>query len=107
MPRTRRPSHSASIAAQDIVQPFVIDPLAAYRPDHIRVGLGLAKHTLGTEIRRGRMRVSRRAGKYYILGEWLLEWLRGGEVCRRRKGPPVVPGGNGQAGEAHEMTVGT
>jgi hypothetical protein len=28
------------------------------------------------------LRCSKRAGRYWILGEWLLEWLRGGEVRR-------------------------
>jgi hypothetical protein len=94
-------SGQESVQTDAVQQPFVIDPHAAYRPEHIRMGLGLKKHTLGTEIRLGRLRVSRRAGKYYILGEWLLAWLREGEVTRKRKVRSTV-GENGQAGENHE-----
>jgi hypothetical protein len=47
--------------------------------------LGLAKATIGREIRLGRLRVSKRAGKYFLMGEWLLQWLRDGEINRSRK----------------------
>jgi hypothetical protein len=49
-----------------------------------QLALGLPKTTLGREIRLGRLRVSKRAGRYFLLGEWLLDWLRGGEVSRRK-----------------------
>jgi hypothetical protein len=42
--------------------------------------LGLAPSCLRREIRLRRLRVSKRAGKYFILGTWLLEWLQTGEV---------------------------
>ncbi len=42
--------------------------------------LGLPKSTLPREIRLGRLRVAKRAGRYFILGAWLLEWLRAGEL---------------------------
>jgi hypothetical protein len=46
----------------------------------------LAKaNTLPREIRLGRLRASKRGGRYYILGEWLIEWLRAGEVRRPAK----------------------
>jgi hypothetical protein len=51
--------------------------------DAIRI-LRLRKSTIRREVRAGRLRVSKRAGRYYLLGEWLLEWLRGGEL---RRGP--------------------
>jgi hypothetical protein len=60
----------------------VIHPLAVYTLQSARNDLGLAKATLGREIRLGRLRVAKRAGKYFILGEWLIEWLRAGEVSR-------------------------
>jgi hypothetical protein len=43
----------------------------------------LAKNCLPREIRLGRLRVAKRAGKYMILGKWLLEWIEGGELSRR------------------------
>jgi hypothetical protein len=29
------------------------------------------------------MRISKRAGRYYLLGAWLLEWITGGELPLR------------------------
>ena len=37
------------------------------------------------EVREGRLRISKRAGRYYLLGAWLLEWLEAGEVTPRQK----------------------
>ena len=28
--------------------------------------------------------VAKRAGRYFILGRWLIEWIEGGELKRRR-----------------------
>jgi hypothetical protein len=47
--------------------------------------LCLTKTTLAREVRLGRLRVSKRAGRYFILGSWLLQWLREGEMTRPRK----------------------
>jgi hypothetical protein len=60
-----------------------IEPRAVYRPDGVRAALGLAKSTLRREVRLGRLRVSKRGGRYFVLGAWVLEWLRGGELRRR------------------------
>jgi hypothetical protein len=62
----------------------IIDPRAVYDLQTARSTLRLAKATLGREIRLGRLRVSKRAGKYFILGSWLLEWITAGEVTRPR-----------------------
>jgi hypothetical protein len=45
-------------------------------------------------VREGRLRIARRAGRYYILGRWLLEWLEGGELPPRQ---PPDRNGNGKA----------
>lgn len=63
-----------------ITSPVVVDPNAVFDLASARATLGLKKATIGRELRLGRLRVSKRAGKYYILGEWLLEWLRTGEI---------------------------
>jgi hypothetical protein len=63
----------------------VIRPTAVYSVESARSALGLTKTTIGREIRLGRLRVAKRAGRYFILGTWLLEWLETGEI-RRRKG---------------------
>jgi len=54
----------------------------------------LTASTIRREVREGRLRVSKRCGRYYLLGEWLLEWIAGGEVKRR-----VTPSTNGHAEE--------
>jgi hypothetical protein len=64
--------------------PHVIHPCAIYTVESLRVALGLSKSTIGREVRLGRLRVTKRAGKYFLLGVWVLEWLRAGEVRRPR-----------------------
>jgi hypothetical protein len=63
-----------------------IVPGAVYSLAAAREALGLKKETLPREARLGRLRVTKRAGRYYVLGAWLIEWLEGGEVRRRRPG---------------------
>jgi hypothetical protein len=64
----------------------VIRPNAVYSLELARHTLLLAKNCLPREIRLGRLRVAKRAGKYLILGKWLLEWIAAGEVTRRKAG---------------------
>jgi hypothetical protein len=61
----------------------VIEPRAVFTIEQARETLRLAKNCLPREIRLGRLRVSKRAGKYLILGRWLLEWVEGGELSRK------------------------
>jgi hypothetical protein len=65
--------------------PHVINPRGVYTTQSLQAALGLTKTTIGREIRLGRLRVTKRAGKYFVLGTWVLEWLAAGEVCRSRK----------------------
>jgi hypothetical protein len=65
----------------------VIMPTAVYTADQAQRILRLRPSTIRREVREGRLRVSRRGGRYYLLGEWLIEWLRAGEVRRRRQAP--------------------
>jgi hypothetical protein len=74
----------------------VIHRHAVYSLETARAALGLAKATLKREIRIGRLRVARRAGKYFILGAWLLEWLETGEIPRKRAVAGVLPGPCGE-----------
>src|SRR4051794_16914603 len=69
-----------SMAVKEI---HLIEENAVYSAPAVQQALGLAKGTLRREIRLGRLQVSRRAGRYYFMGSWLLEWLRGGLVRRR------------------------
>jgi hypothetical protein len=68
-------------------EPHVIDPHAAYTIASLREALGLTKTTVAREVRLRRLRVSKRAGKYFVLGAWVLQWLRDGEAHREQ-----VPG---------------
>jgi hypothetical protein len=64
--------------------PVVIDRDTVYTLAQARAALGLRRDTLSGAIRRGELRVSRRAGRYWFLGAWLLEWIGGGELkCNR------------------------
>jgi hypothetical protein len=65
--------------------PHVIHPRAVYTVASLQAALGLTKTTVGREVRLGRLRIAKRAGRYFVLGTWVLEWLRAGEVCRSRK----------------------
>jgi hypothetical protein len=64
--------------------PHVIVPNAVYDQETARVALALTKTTLSRELRLGRLRCAKRAGRYFILGDWLLQWLRDGEIRKRR-----------------------
>jgi hypothetical protein len=79
MPRCNCVSEQ-SLAAP--VGPHTIVPTAVYNLATARVALSLAAGTLPREIRLRRLRASKRAGKYLILGAWLLEWVAAGEVHR-------------------------
>jgi len=57
-------------------EPHVVHPRAVYSIPAAQSALGLPKTTLRREIRLGRLRVSKRAGRYYLLGEWLPAWAR-------------------------------
>ena len=79
MPRTRLvadPSTAPSV--------HVIDAQAVYSVDDARRFLRLKQSTIRREVREGRLRVAKRAGRYFILGRWLIEWIEGGELKRRR-----------------------
>jgi hypothetical protein len=42
--------------------------------------LNLRKETLTREIRLGRLQARRRAGRYWILGSWLIRWIETGQA---------------------------
>jgi hypothetical protein len=90
MPRTerRRLATASSLAADTSpngsppsAPPLVLDPLRVFTAEEFRRAFGLRSSTLRREVRQRRLRVAKRAGKYFILGEWALEWLRGGELA--------------------------
>jgi hypothetical protein len=64
--------------------PFVIDPNAVYKPRHLAEGLGMPLSGVLRAIRAAELRSSRRRGRTWILGAWVLQWLEGGERPRRK-----------------------
>ncbi len=78
----------------------VIPPEALMRLDELRVVLGLPMTCLRREARLGRLRVSRRSGRYWTTGRWIAEWIEAGEVR-----PKERPDGNEIAQET--PTAGT
>jgi hypothetical protein len=59
-----------------------IAPTGVYSVDQVRTILRLKQSSLRREIREGRLRVCKRCGRYFFLGEQLLDWLRDGELKR-------------------------
>ncbi len=86
MPRRRlAPAPAESEQPRDRAGPLcVIDPHAVYDVGGARAALRLNRTTIRREVREGRLRVSCRAGRYYILGQWLLDWLAAGPPPRQR-----------------------
>jgi hypothetical protein len=76
----RRILDPAPPAAQAL--PHVIDPRAVYFPEDVRRIFRLKASTIRREVREGRLRVAKRAGRYYLLGAWLLAWIEAGELKR-------------------------
>jgi hypothetical protein len=85
VPRRRilaEPTSPAPAAARDAVH-VVVDPRAVFDSTGFRRLFGLRTSSLRSEVRAGRLRVSKRCGKYYILGQWVIDWLTAGELRRR------------------------
>jgi hypothetical protein len=89
MTTTRRKPLAQAEPAERAGPLLTIHPNDVFTLSGARAALRLAKSTFRREVREGRLRVSCRAGRRWLLGSWLLEWLRGGELAR--------PGANGHA----------
>jgi hypothetical protein len=75
----------------------VIPEAGVYTVQDAKRIFNLRDSTIRREVREGRLRIAKRAGRYFLLGEWLLQWLRAGEVKRRRPGLAPVGAGEGEA----------
>lgn len=62
--------------------PAIVRPTAVYSLAEAAQLLKLKKNCLPREVRLGRLRVSKRAGRYFVLGQWLLDWIAAGELPR-------------------------
>jgi hypothetical protein len=89
-------------AAPPAVEVHVIDPNGVYLLPQVKALLKLRDSTVRREVREKRLRVARRAGRYYILGKWLLEWIEQGEIVRSKPAGtlPLHAGTNGNVREA-------
>jgi hypothetical protein len=63
---------------------IVIHERSVFSLDAAGRALGLGKHSLPTEVRKGRLKASRRCGRYMVLGKWLIEWIEQG-IKKRAK----------------------
>jgi hypothetical protein len=63
---------------------FRIDPDDVFLVSELTERLAVKPNTLPREIRQGRLRCAKRAGRHYVLGAWVLQWLQAGEVRRRK-----------------------
>jgi hypothetical protein len=86
MPRRKPTPSDQTEPATRAAVPLVLHPDAVFTLPTLNAAFGLTRSTARREIKSGRLRVAKRAGKYYFLGEWLLEWLRSGELQRK---PPT------------------
>jgi hypothetical protein len=84
--------HNATtpVAPTVIPAPPIIHPQAVYTLEQARQALGLSETCLPREARKGRLRVARLGGVNYTLGAWLLAWVRGKEVRRKRREGPAA-----------------
>lgn len=62
----------------------VIQPGSVYFVDSLIRTFRLRPASVRREVASGRLPVCKRCGRYYILGEQILAWLRAGEVVRRQ-----------------------
>lgn len=88
--RTPHADH-APPAAHAAFAAHVIDPNAVYGVEDARQIFRLKQSTIRREVREGRLRIAKRAGRYFLLGRWLIEWIEGGEL-RRPAGRPTAMG---------------
>jgi hypothetical protein len=79
------PRNKPAAAIETPVASTILHPQGVYGVADVRAMLRLKESSLRREIREGRLAVCKRCGRYYFLGEQLLDWLRGGEMVRRKE----------------------
>jgi hypothetical protein len=77
--------HRASAPGPQRAGPLVtLSPTDVFSLDGARQALGLGPTSLKREVRQGRLKVSKRCGRYFVTGAQLLAWLAACELPRRR-----------------------
>jgi hypothetical protein len=67
-----------AVAVVPVIHEHTVFTAATFRET-----FGLRPSSLRTEVREGRLKVQKRCGRYFILGEAVLAWLREGEYTPR------------------------
>jgi hypothetical protein len=98
-PRTDTPAAAPTAAPPALL---VIHPDSVLSVEQAQHLLGLKRSTVRREVRESRLKISKRAGKHFLLGSQLLDWLRAGELPRRGG----RPASNGDAGGPHDAANG-
>lgn len=62
-----------------------VRPTDLYTRAEVGEILGLTERAVGQEVQSGRLLCSKRCGRSYFLGEWLLEWVKAGVVLHRAR----------------------
>jgi hypothetical protein len=96
MKRRRSPGTAEQDPPASAVAVHAVVPTGVYFVDTFRKLFRLRKSTVRREVREGRLRIAKRAGRYYLLGKWVLQWLEEGELPRRHG--PTKASGSGTAG---------
>ena len=65
----------------------VVDPNRVYTVEEFRDEFFLRESSVRREVREARLRVSKRCGRYFLLGRWIIEWLEGG-IHQPNRGVP-------------------
>lgn len=84
MPRRRQHTSTSPAEPSPVLDVHTIQPTSVYTTESFRRTFGLRATSLRREVREGRLKVYKRCGKYYLLGEDILAWIRGGAVRRQR-----------------------
>jgi hypothetical protein len=61
-------------------QPHIVHATAVYTVDDLRRVFGLKSSSVRREVRLKRLRIAKRCGRYFCIGQWVLEWLGNGEL---------------------------
>jgi hypothetical protein len=57
-----------------------IHPNAVYDPQSVAAALELPEAIIDHDIDLGKLRCSKRAGRHFIIGQWLLDWVEAAEL---------------------------
>ena len=71
----------------------VIRPTEVFDKAGLLQTVGIRESTVRREIRLGRLKAYRRGGRYFFLGNDVLDWLRGGLVDQPEEPDAGEPGG--------------